>query len=330
MAIVFGNLDRELADRQNVIREDAARQYRGSRDTMKSITDLGQTISTEVRRYKANEREEDRIKYNIGRNEEADKIRDEQHGMNMLKGELDAWNVKKKNDVAAWNLKKWKGGSFKAASDLHSKRITAWRDDTSLIDAYDKIGAYPGLYSTEALTAMRLVNEDIDSGELDADQIKAAKASLTKFNPVPMMEWAVNSKLYDDSDYGDPHAESDAMMTRVFNKYSSITGMHVPDANSMISSSNNNQLTPYSVRFGSENNVVTDDLGGTNKGDLHQEAIKKILKPVVEVDEPEVEPEPVVKNNNWFKSDLIIRNKGDKDNAVKVQDIVLKTGVGMQ
>ena len=105
MAIVFGNLDRELADRQNVISEDAARQYRGSRDTMKSITDLGQTISTEVRRYKANEREEDRIKYNIGRNEEADKIRDEQHGMNMLKGELDAWNVKKKNAVPAWQLK---------------------------------------------------------------------------------------------------------------------------------------------------------------------------------------------------------------------------------
>ena len=51
MAIYFGNLDRELAERQNVIREDAERQYRGSRNTMKAITGVADTAATEIRRY---------------------------------------------------------------------------------------------------------------------------------------------------------------------------------------------------------------------------------------------------------------------------------------
>ena len=63
MAIQFGNIDRELADRQNVIKEDAARQYRGSRDMMQSVTDLGDTISREVKEYKANQRADQRPGY---------------------------------------------------------------------------------------------------------------------------------------------------------------------------------------------------------------------------------------------------------------------------
>jgi len=44
MAIYFGNLDRELADRQNVLKEDAARQYRGYRDVQQNFGSLGTTV----------------------------------------------------------------------------------------------------------------------------------------------------------------------------------------------------------------------------------------------------------------------------------------------
>ena len=241
MAIQFGNLDRELADRQNVIKEDAARQYRGSRDTMKSITDLGQTISTEVKNYKANQREDERLKYNMLRNEESDDINREKHGMYMMKGELDAMGVMRKSSVDAWNLKKWKGGTKKQARTSYDEVVATWRDDV-LNSVDQKIRKYPGLYSQDARNAVmrmedRIGNKDYDIG---SEQHKQDLLEINKHAPVSMMRWAVNAGLYDDSDYGDPNAESDVMMTRIINKYSSITGMSVPDATDMLSKQKDN------------------------------------------------------------------------------------------
>ena len=208
---------------------------------MKSITDLGQTISTEVKSYKANQREDERIKYNMLRNEESDDMNREKHGMYMMKGELDAMNVMRKSSVDAWNLKKWKGGTKKQARTSYDEIVATWMDD-ALNSVDQKIRKYPSLYSQDARNAViamedRIGNKDYDIG---SEQHKQDLLAISKHTPVSMMKWSVNTGLYDDSDYGDPNAESDVMMTRIINKYSSITGMSVPDATDMLSKQKSN------------------------------------------------------------------------------------------
>ena len=45
MGIYFGNLDRQLADRQQVLKEDAERQYRGMKDIRQAFGGLGDAFS---------------------------------------------------------------------------------------------------------------------------------------------------------------------------------------------------------------------------------------------------------------------------------------------
>ena len=135
MAIQFGNIDRELADRQNVLKEDAARQYRGVHDTMKSITDLGDTVSFEVKQYKARKRQEEQKEYDRKRNEKSDEIRGEQHSMFMMKGKLDANTLQRERSLANYTLKKWPFGKMETKK-RYENETKALREST--LDGWEK------------------------------------------------------------------------------------------------------------------------------------------------------------------------------------------------
>jgi hypothetical protein len=230
MAIQFGNIDRELADRQNVIKEDAARQYRGSRDTMKSITDLGDTVSFEVKQYKARKRQEEQKEYDRERNEKSDEIRGEQHSMYMMKSKLDANTLQRERAQQNYNLKKWPFGKMETKK-RYENETKALRESTLL--GWEKMNAYPTLYSAEALEALADLKTMMNDSEFDLSD-ESAKNQIRKveaFTSVGMMEWATNNKLYDTTDYGNPTAEADADATKIIN-------FHMPgfatDANDLI------------------------------------------------------------------------------------------------
>ena len=230
MAIQFGNLDRELADRQNVIKEDAARQYRGSRDTMKSITDLGDTVSFEVKQYKARKRQEEQKEYDRKRNKKSDEIRGEQHSMFMMKGKLDANTLQRERSLANYTLKKWPFGKMETKK-RYENETKALREST--LEGWEKMSAFPTLYSAEAIEALadlKTMMNDPEfklSDESAQNQIKKVNA----FTSVGMMEWATNNKLYDPTDYGNPTAEADADATRIINFH--MPGL-VTDANDLV------------------------------------------------------------------------------------------------
>ena len=154
MAIQFGNIDRELADRQNVIKEDAARQYRGSRDMMQSVTDLGDTISREVKEYKANQRADQRLDYKFKRDEENAKVRDEQHNMNIMKTKLAANKEMLERSQASYMMKKWPYGKM-ATHKRYEEEKQEWRD-SDIHETIDKIYAFGSLYSKADLRAVRI------------------------------------------------------------------------------------------------------------------------------------------------------------------------------
>ena len=244
MAIQFGNIDRELADRQNVIKEDAARQYRGSRDMMQSVTDLGDTISREVKEYKANQRADQRLDYKFKRDEENAKVRDEQHNMNIMKTQLDANTLMLDRAQASYMMKKWPYGKM-ATHKRYEEEKQEWRD-SDIHETIDKIYAFGSLYSEEALRAVR-IHQTIKNSEKGFEDERAEAASLRKisrFQPVKVIEWATNNGLYDPKDYGDPTAQANADATNIINKFMPGT---ITDANEYVKRANSGlTFTRYS------------------------------------------------------------------------------------
>ena len=254
MAIVFGNIDRELADRQNVIKEDAARQYRGSQDMMESFSDLGDTISREVKEYKANQRDEQRIEYKLKRDEKSDKIRDETHNMNLMKTKLDANSLMRERNLQSYTLKKWPYGK-EATKDRYESELQSWRD-TDILDPLDKIYAFGSLYSEEALRAVqRHQTLKRNNGFKNDEQEKASLKKISRFQPVKIIEWATNNEFYDPADYGNPTEQADADATRIINTH--MPGL-VTDANEIVKKAKSGlTLTRYSGESG-ESRLVSD------------------------------------------------------------------------
>ena len=263
MAIQFGNIDRELADRQNVIKEDAARQYRGSRDMMQSVTDLGDTISREVKEYKANQRADQRLDYKFKRDEENAKVRDEQHNMNIMKTQLDANTLMLDRAQASYMMKKWPYGKM-ATHKRYEEEKQEWRD-SDIHETIDKIYAFGSIYSKAALRAVR-IHQTIKNSEKGFEDEKAEAASLRKisrFQPVKVIEWATNNGLYDPKDYGDPTAQANADATNIINKFMPGT---ITDANDFVNRTKSG-LTRYDpTSEGVDSGVQFTGLSGSGDG----------------------------------------------------------------
>jgi hypothetical protein len=224
MGIYFGNLDRELADRQRVIQEDTERQYRGGRDTLKAFSDLGSTISTEVKEYKERGREDERIKYNIRRNTESDRIRGEQHKINTLDSKIKNIMRLEKRSVDSHVAKQWNYQDPELVTK-HYERIRKEEGADDTLDPALRIMKYQGLYGAEAVKSARnlLWLEKNDGSEKD---ILAATKKLTSYAPQGLKPWAIGQKLYNPlTDSVNPRAHTGRMFNAVLRE----AGYNVPN-----------------------------------------------------------------------------------------------------
>ena len=222
MAIYFGNLDSQLADRQNVLKEDAARQYRGSRDTAQAVSNLGSTISNEVRNYGNRQKEAAILPVKI-------KQDSEQHKMTMLTNEINAAEAMRKSNIRSFNQQKWRGFDSNKLLGVYEEQKKEWGADPNW-DAEEKIQRFPGLYSKADLDRYQKLMSDRKELGLSDDDFKNG---IDKFNsevkPLSFLQWAAQNNFYDDKLTGNPNIQADAMLGDIFRKY----GYDVPDASKL-------------------------------------------------------------------------------------------------
>ena len=224
MAIYFGNLDRELAERQDVLKEDAARQYHGSREVMKAFSDLGTQVASNIERLGVPEWlrgdatldkdgnmikggwggagtqdvEVAKIDYNLHRQTESDRLRNEQHRDLRLQRRLS--NIEGYNKVRAQqhSALQWKNNNPKAVQTRYDDRIKVLEKDLRNVAPVERILAYPQLFGADAVKAVKTLRKLERAG--DEKGAKEARANLP-LAPLPFMKWAVEQQYFNDHDH---------------------------------------------------------------------------------------------------------------------------------
>ena len=226
MAIYFGNLDRELADRQNVLKEDAARQYRGSRDMMESFSDLGKTVERGMKDYSTAKLESAKLKYNTERNKESDQIRKLTFQQNTQRNRENTLDSQLKNverfratSVANHIGRQWYWRDPKAVRTAYDDRMKTFTADQINIDPEQRIKAYPHLFGKKGLEQLtyyedllKLKEKDGNSAQITDEDIKAARNNLP-VAPMGFMAWAKDGGFYNDKITGNPGRVAGAMQT---------------------------------------------------------------------------------------------------------------------
>jgi hypothetical protein len=239
MAIYFGNLDRELADRQNVLKEDAARQYRGSRDMMESFSDLGKTVERGMKDYSTAKLEAAKLNYNIERNKESDQIRKLSFQQSTKRNKeltLDSQlrNVEKFRATSVANHigKQWYWRDPKAVRTAYDDRMKIFTADQVNIDAEQRIKAYPHLFGKKGLESLtyyedllKLKEKDGNSAQITDEDLKAARNNLP-VAPLGFKDWAINAELFNEKITGNPGRTAGAMQTTILRN----AGYNIPDA----------------------------------------------------------------------------------------------------
>ena len=216
MAIYFGNLDRQLADRQNVIREDADRQYRGSRDTMRAFSDLGSTVSSEIRRYGDKKREDNLMDYKIQRQTELDDIQSETNEMNKQEHNSRQLDHKLKNILVMQKMAEdeqssryWKNRDKKLIKESWVSATKLMSEDVGTADPAKRIIKYGSLYGKDAVNAVQnylSLKEDFDKSDgifttddTKKEDVENALAKLSTFSPLSFHRYTVDNSLVDIS-----------------------------------------------------------------------------------------------------------------------------------
>ena len=242
MAIYFGNLDRELADRQNVLKEDAARQYRGSKDMMESFSDLGETVERGMKDYSTAKLEAAKLNYNIERNKESDQIRKLSFQQSTKRNKeltLDSQlrNVEKFRATSVANHigKQWYWRDPKTVRAAYDDRMKQFTADQTNIDPEQRIKAYPHLYGKNGLANLKvyedlliLKEKDGNSAQITDEQLKVARDKLP-IVPMDFMAWAKNSGLYNSKITGNPGRAAGAMQTTILRN----AGYNIPNVDDL-------------------------------------------------------------------------------------------------
>jgi len=273
MAIYFGNLDRELAERQNVIREDAERQYRGSRNTMKAITGVADTAATEIRRYQGKKRENELLKYNMERQKKDDQMKKERHTASMLDHELRNISVIEKSNVDSFRHKYYKGRDPKVLSAEHTTLTKMMDNDLMRTSSVERIGRYGFLYSKDARKALRHYHEVkklADQGVSGSEKtLLAAQAQLDTYAPLSFNDYLVSEGLVDTSVLQhNPYRHANSLRRTTLKKYG------------------------YPISNPEE---LTERFSGKNNNTIKQTALQQLLEETT--NDNKVQP----KNNNEYK-----------------------------
>ena len=252
MAIYFGNLDRELADRQNVIKEDAARQYHGSREVMKAFTDLGTQVADNIEKLGMPEwlqgdptyddkgkmirggwggagtqdLEVAKIDYNLHRQTESDRLRGEQHRDLRLQRRLANIEGYQKVRSQQHSAMQWNNFNPEAVQKKYDNRMKVLDKDLTNVAAVERIMAYPQLFGKDAVAQVNTLRKLERAG--DEDGAKNIRDSLP-LAPLPYMEWAIEQKYFNDKITGNPLAVGNRMYTSALRE----AGYNVPDPNEL-------------------------------------------------------------------------------------------------
>ena len=241
MAIYFGNLDRELDDRQRVLQEDAARQYRGVRDMRQSFGSLGDTVSSSIKDVAQAKLDQAKLEYNVRRNEEADEIRAEQHSQATQRNrELSLDSTLKnigrfrKSSIEEYIGKLWFWRDPKTVRASYAERMKLFTADKDTLDQAERIKLYPNLFGKEAVRKLKAYNVLLDNKKKgittsDAD-INAARNKLP-LTPMNFMDWAKDTGMYNTKMKGiNPTKIPNAMQRAALIEY----GYDIPDPEKLL------------------------------------------------------------------------------------------------
>jgi hypothetical protein len=252
MAIYFGNLDRELAERQDVLKEDAARQYHGSREVMKAFSDLGTQVASNIERLGVPEWlrgdatyddkgkmvrggwggagtqdvEVAKIDYNLHRQTESDRLRNEQHKDLRLQRRLT--NIEGYNKVRAsqHSALQWNNNNPKAVQTRYEDRMKVLDKDLRNVAPVERILAYPQLFGADAVRQVATLKKL----EEDGDEVAAKQArDNLPLAPLPFMKWATEQKYFNDKITGNPLAVGNRMYTAALRE----ADYNIPDPEEM-------------------------------------------------------------------------------------------------
>lgn len=224
MAIYFGNLDRELAERQNVIREDAERQYRGSRNTMKAITGVADTAADEIRRYQGRKRENELLQYNMERQKKDDDMKMQRHTASMLDHELKNIAIIEKSNIDSYRNRYYKGKDPKVLQAEHAAQTKIMDNDLMRTSSVDRIGRYGFLYGKDAREALKHyyeIKKLADQGVTGSEKtLLAAQAKLDTYAPLSFNNYLVEQGLVDTSVVGfNPFRHTNSLRRTTLDKY---------------------------------------------------------------------------------------------------------------
>jgi hypothetical protein len=241
----FGNLDNELADRQNVLKEDAARQYRGNRDNLNSLAAAGGQIASNIERYGVPEwmggdgkGKEDlefaKMEYDVGRQKVSDNMRSKEFAMKQLGVEIDTHKAMYDRNKTVYQNKLWMGGTRAGALESYEEKIKVMQDDVEVDDVMQKVLKYPSLYKEDTVKKvsnfMRLKKSD-GLGDGDEDALTMA---IQSEQPLNFTNWANKNGRRSLEVFPDPSREYNSGLSRIINRNSHLHGIGVPEVSSEI------------------------------------------------------------------------------------------------
>jgi hypothetical protein len=207
MGIYFGNLDRQLADRQQVLKEDAERQYRGMKDIRQAFGGLGDAATDVIK----TEAQMKKLRYDLERQGNYDRMKEQE--FNDISLQRDLKNIKDYISVRTeqHTKRQWPKGTPKAVRELYQDRYDQHFKDTTP-ELYKKILRYRSLYGTKAANDARTYMKLLDPSKNATDeQIEEARLRLEGHAPMTFLKWAESEKFFNPNIKGDPAAHGNKM-----------------------------------------------------------------------------------------------------------------------
>ena len=182
MGIYFGNLDRQLADRQQVLKEDAERQYRGMRDIREGFGGLGSAVTDVVK----SEGQLAKLRYDLERQSDYDRMKEQEFKDVRLQRDLKniSGYIKIKNEQHA--RLQWPKGTPETVRKLYQERFDQHTKDTTS-ELYQKILAYPSLYGEKATVDARSYLEILNDPEAEDGALDEARILLEGHAPLTFL-----------------------------------------------------------------------------------------------------------------------------------------------
>ena len=268
MGIYFGNLDRQLADRQQVLKEDAERQYRGMRDIREGFGGLGSAVTDVVK----SEGQLAKLRYDLERQSDYDRMKEQEFKDVSLQRDLKNISGYIKIRQDQHTKLQWPKGSPETVRKLYQERFDQHTKDTTS-ELYQKILAYPSLYGGKATEDARSYLEILNDPEAEDGALDEARILLEGHAPLTFLKWAVNEKYFNDTIKGDPSAHGNKMYINALIN----AGYPISDAQELTDSYMGSSASGQQVSLSEGDQLLQEYVGGQDGGDDYDATIDGTL-----------------------------------------------------